>query len=575
MAGQEAAWTDGAAASAPGEARVAAGLTAVAASGWRASLLLVLLCAALFLPGVFQIPGVDRDETRFVQTSKQMVESGDYVDLHFHTVSRYKKPVGIYWLQSAATLVTGYGADAPIWVYRLVSLIGMTIAVLLTFHLGRRLVGPEAALAGAALLAACVIVNVEARLAKTDAALLATVMAAQFALARLYAKGGRLAGEAREAFFGWPLLFWVGIGAGVLIKGPITPMVSGLTILTLAVADRRAGWLGRLRWLPGILVAAAMVVPWLVAINHVSQGRFLQEALGHDMLGKVAEGQETHGAPPGLHFLLFWVIFWPGAALVAASVPAIWRSRREHATRFLLAWIIPAFLVFEIVVTKLPHYTMPTYPAIALLAGAALTSGRACDDRSWARLFMMASAVGGILVAIGATGALVYLEGVWSPLAILLALVVLAIGFMAARAAAHGLFRSTAALLVVEALLVYATVFGTVAPQLRSVWVAPRIAAAVKAAAQCEHPQVLAAGYNEASLIFAIGTDIRFGDGKAAADFLAADGCHVAIVTERQFEPFVARAKALGYNPQIHETLSGINIGNSRWLTFQIATRPE
>ena len=65
-------------------------------------------------------------KSRYVQATHQMAESGDYVDIRFQDASRYKKPVGIYWLQSAALKLTGYNNDAPVWVYRLVSVAGAT-----------------------------------------------------------------------------------------------------------------------------------------------------------------------------------------------------------------------------------------------------------------------------------------------------------------------------------------------------------------------------------------------------------------------------------------------------------------
>ena len=64
---------------------------------------LLAICGFLFfLPGFFNIPPVDRDEARFAQATKQMVESKDFVDIRFQDEVRYKKPVGIYWLQAAA-----------------------------------------------------------------------------------------------------------------------------------------------------------------------------------------------------------------------------------------------------------------------------------------------------------------------------------------------------------------------------------------------------------------------------------------------------------------------------------------
>ncbi len=98
----------------------------------------------------------------------------------------------------------------------------------------------------------------------------------------------------------------------------------------------------------------------------------------------MVSAQEAHGAPPGYYFVLFWVTFWPGATLAAMAAPGIWAARREKGAQFLLCWIVPAWIVFELVITKLPHYVLPLYPAIAILiagvdrsacAGAAALAG--------------------------------------------------------------------------------------------------------------------------------------------------------------------------------------------------------
>ena len=118
-----------------------------------------------------------------------------------------------------------------------------------------------------------------------------------------------------------------------------------------------------------------LVLPWFVAITVRSGGSFFEQAIGHDMLDKVASAQEAHGAPPGYYFLLFWVTFWPGSVLAGLAAPAVWRARREPAAKFLLAWLVPSWLVFEAVITKLPHYVLPLYPAIAILIAGVVESG--------------------------------------------------------------------------------------------------------------------------------------------------------------------------------------------------------
>ena len=90
--------------------------------------LLALLGLLLWLPGVLSLPALDRDESRFAQSSRQMVQSGNWVDIRLGQVPRYKKPVGIYWLQAASVeAASALGlprAQLRIWLYRVPSLIG-------------------------------------------------------------------------------------------------------------------------------------------------------------------------------------------------------------------------------------------------------------------------------------------------------------------------------------------------------------------------------------------------------------------------------------------------------------------
>ena len=124
----------------------------------RAAALLIVFSLLAFLPGFFQVPPVDRDEARFAQSSKQMIESGQYIDIHFQDEVRYKKPVGIYWLQVAA-VKAGQAIGIPeartvIWLYRLPSLFGASGAVLLTYWAALAFVGRRAALIAAPTFAA-------------------------------------------------------------------------------------------------------------------------------------------------------------------------------------------------------------------------------------------------------------------------------------------------------------------------------------------------------------------------------------------------------------------------------------
>src|SRR5438445_3613154 len=162
----------------------------VTGSHARAVAFLLLCGLLLFLPGFFNIPPIDRDEARFAQATKQMVETGDFVDIRFQDEVRYKKPVGVYWLQAAAVeTASALGlprAQVRVWLYRVPSLIGAIGAVLLTYWTALAFVTRRGAALAALMMCSCVVLGAEARLAKTDAMLLFTVVAAMGAMARIY-----------------------------------------------------------------------------------------------------------------------------------------------------------------------------------------------------------------------------------------------------------------------------------------------------------------------------------------------------------------------------------------------------
>ncbi len=359
-------------------------LDLAASSHARAVLVLAVVALLAFLPGFFQIPPVDRDEARFAQATKQMVETGDYVDIRYQDEVRYKKPVGIYWLQTAwvkGTEAFGiYRPQTAIWVYRMPSLVGAIGAVLLTYWAALAFVSRRAAVLAGLMMATSVLLGVEARLAKTDAALLATIVATMGALARAYLGSPSFQ---RSGLAGWTLpgVFWTSMAVGILLKGPLILLFVGLALAALFIADRAWRWVLVLRPLPGLLWMLLLVAPWFLAIMGRAGSEFFAGSLGDDLLTKVFSSQELHGAPPGYYLLLYWVTFWPAATLSVLAAPAVWAARTEKGARFLLAWIVPAWIVFELVITKLPHYVLPLYPAIAILIAGVVDAHGLRRDR--------------------------------------------------------------------------------------------------------------------------------------------------------------------------------------------------
>ena len=530
---------------------------------------LVLLCLLVWLPGFFSIPPGDRDESRFAQASRQMVETGDYVRIKLGEVERNKKPVGIHWAQAAtvhALETVGIPARGAIWAYRLPSLIGALLAVLATCYLGRALVGRRAAFLAAAMLAPCMVLVVETHIAKTDAALLASITAAMLLMGRAYLAPAQL--TTKQA-----LGFWLALGAGVLLKGPIAPMVPLLAGVTLLVMDRRAPWFGALRPLWGVPLMIACAAPWFIAIGIATEGRFFTQALGDDMLSKVGSGEESHWGPPGFYTFLFGITAFPSAWIVLRALPGAWADRLKPQTRFLLGWAVPVWLLFEAVATKLPHYALPAYPALMLLAAAwALDPLRRPTPRWLAAIGWLA--LGGVALGlpIAAMAAAFYAEKRVDIFGLI------GLGFGAAlilvlwRAARAGQWARAALLGAVLSVPVYAAVLEGVIPRLQSVWVSPRLAAEVRAIAPGLRDRDFGVvGYHEPSLQFALGGGIALlRDGAAAAAFLAEKPGRVVAVSHRQEAAFRATAAERGITPRDAGSVTGLNYVRGRWLTLLI-----
>lgn len=128
--------------------------------------LLITLSLLFFLPGLWTLPPLDRDESRFAQAAKQMLETGDFVEIKFQDRGRNKKPVGIYWLQALTAKVLGGPDQAQIWAYRLPSLFAAIIVVLSVHAIAARGLDPPGALTTGALMASTLLLVGEANIAK-------------------------------------------------------------------------------------------------------------------------------------------------------------------------------------------------------------------------------------------------------------------------------------------------------------------------------------------------------------------------------------------------------------------------
>ena len=542
--------------------------------GWRPFALLTALCLLLYLPGIASIPPLDRDEARFAQATRQMLETGDFLRIRFQDEARNKKPAGIYWLQAASVAAFSTPASNAIWPYRLPSVVGALIAVLLVFAIGSALLGrgeeeppPRiVALIAAVLLASALGLVAEAHIAKTDAALLATVIAGQGALGLVYVR----ARTGRPAIPALAALFWIAETAAILLKGPPGLALAIITVLALWITDRNLRWLRGLYPLVGIAFMAVAVTPWVIAIERATEGTFLADSLGRDLWSKLIGAQESHGAPPFSYLLLTLATFWPGSLLLVPALIRGWHHRSAPAERFLLAWLAPAWVLLELVPTKLPHYVLPLYPALALLAAAALVEGTRAVAPRWLRYADVAAKALWALVAVALAGALVVLPfrfGTQLSIAGLIGAIAL-LGLTTAL-----LYRwprpsfVTATIVALSAAFI-APLGWAVLPGLDRLWLSRAAGELVAHHPPAVGAPLVAIGYGEPSLVFLLGGHVRLTPSSAAADTLRGGG--VALVSNREEPTFRQTLSAHGLNAHPLGAVAGFDYSNGQRMVLTL-----
>jgi 4-amino-4-deoxy-L-arabinose transferase-like glycosyltransferase len=317
------------------------------------------------------------------------------------------------------------------------------------------------------------------------------------------------------------------------------------------LVDRSLRWVAALRPMSGLLWLCVLVLPWFVAIMSRAGSSFFAESVGKDLLGKVLSTQEVHGAPPGAYFALFWVTFWPGATLATMAVPSVWAARREKGAKFLLAWIVPSWIVFELVLTKLPHYVLPLYPAIAILIAGVVDPHILARER-WAVRATGWWLILPVILGIGAVFTLVAVGRQFGLLAWIFTAAAMIYGLWAWRLyPADGAERSLLRAMVASILLAIG-IYGVVIPALQPAFPSAALARILREA-DCGKPAVAAAGYQEPSLVFLVGTETTLTSGFEAADFLRRGACRFALIESRQERSFLRRAEAIGlrYAPPV------------------------
>jgi len=470
---------------------------------------LALIC---FFSTLNMVPPLDRDESRYIQATVQMLETKDFVNINFLESPRLKKPPGIYWLQaiSAVGIKNIFFLDsAPIWAFRIPSAIGASVSIWITFLLGQLLFGRAQGLIAALLLMSSPIVIMESHIAKTDSVLLALFLCALYILVKIVFYADKKLPKPSDITI---FAFWIIMSFTFLIKGPIALVILLLTIISYKVLKEPINFKD-LKPIMGIILFMLIILPWFILINSGNNNDVLFNTIKKDMLLKLVSVQESHGAPPGSYLLSSMLTAWPIALFIIPSALWCFKNKDNKSVKFLLCSLIPSWLFFEIIPTKLLHYVLPLLPSFAILTAAMIISSvKGIKFRSISEnyIFKFLSALpflGGAIIAAG----IIYIGNRYGEGLTLSILLIASIYLFSSFLCGYFLYIKSfikAALVVIICNIIALKLLIILIPnQLQKIWISERIYSQIQDKNLSE--VFLLLGYSEPSLIFRLGSQTK------------------------------------------------------------------
>lgn len=283
--------------------------------------------------------------------------------------------------------------------------------------------------------------------------------------------------------------------------------------------------------------------------------------------------------PPGLYVLVFPLAFFPFGLWPLLAIPDSWANRREPGVRFCLGWIVPVWILFELSLTKLPHYVLPLYPAIALLAAKALGEGfPALAGRGWRWLPPVAVSawlLAGTFYAVALVLVPHFFGQGWNAGSIAAATLLLI-------AQGAGLFlllrRGEGSVLVMAAggLIFFMSLFGSTLPRLPPLETSQNIVVTAASIKPCPGPLQLSSAYVEPSLVFLAGTGTRLRPNSYnVARDLAVDPCRVGVVDLADAGPFTQAVEKMPAKPRLVTRLRGFDLARGGWHSVAFYLMPR
>ena len=320
------------------------------------------------------------------------------------------------------------------------------------------------------------------------------------------------------------LVAWMVLSFSFLVKGPVALFILFLLILSFRFSRETINY-KNFKPVLGIIIFIIIVFPWFMFVQTGNNTDVFLNSIKKDMLLKLISAQESHGAPPGSYLISSFLTAWPITLFIFPTALWAFNNKKNKPVKFLLCSLLPAWLFFEIIPTKLLHYILPLLPSLAILTAAMIVSSikdknfKASFDKHIFRLISILPFIGGLLIAFG----IIYLSNIYGEgltFSIVLIACIYTLGsFLSSYYIYTQSFIKTLIVVVFSNIIALNLLIFIIPNQFQKIWVSERIYLEIEK--KTEYNKYILLGYSEPSLVYRLGSNTKIaGNSKEAINLV-------------------------------------------------------
>lgn len=295
------------------------------------------------------------DEAKNAECAREMLVNNDFVVPYFNGQLRTDKPPLHYFFMALSYEIFGVSAFSA----RFFSAVFGALTILITFLFTRRYFNERIAWLSALVLLSSLHFNFQMRLSVPDPYLIFFMTSGFMAFYAFSVEGNKK----------WLWLMYISFGLGLLTKGPVAIALPGLIALIFLILSKQISWkfVASMHMPVGVLIVLAIAMPWYWLNYEATNGLWTEGFFLKHNLKRFSDTMEGHGGFFLLPLIMVIIGLLPLGVFCIQALFVAWKERADKTLLYCLCIVLGIIIFFSFSQTKLPNYTAPAYPFIAIL----------------------------------------------------------------------------------------------------------------------------------------------------------------------------------------------------------------